>query len=1072
MWLTRFAIQRPTIVTLFFLAIALFGTIGYFSMGENIMPNVAFPFVGISAGYPGASPDEMERLVIKPIEDELQNVQHVYRIRAFAQDGTAFVGVQFKLGTDINAAQTDVQNAVDSARPNLPSDLVPPSVQKFDPSSQPILIESVTSSALSPVELGNVVENTIVPDLRGVKGVGSINVGGAYTHQITVEPSPAALLATGATLVDVDHAIAGGNVSLPGGRLDQPFREATIGVLADITSAQQIAQLPLPVPGGAQSMLRVGDVAKVVDGYADQRILQSVNGKTAVIVQVARDSDADTANTTDTVRGEFKKLRQEYPQLTFRELGADADFMHESINGVLQNLIEGIVLTAVVLLFFLHVWRSALVVMIAIPSSLLATFFVMWTMGFTVDVLSLMGLSLTIGILVDDSIVVIENITRHRDMGKPPGQAAIDGRSEIGGAAIAITLVDVVVFSPIAFMSGIIGEYMREFGLVVVCATLFSLLVSFTLTPLLAAKWAVVKKSRLAERGDGAVARPNLLDRFTAGFDGWRAYYHGRALPWALRHPWMVVVGSFGLVIASFVPVAMQVVPLEFQPSTEWGQAIIGLQYPAGTPIATTEAGAMRLTNAFMKMEGVKYVNTTVGEYSDGYLDKLGGYVATINVILHAKQRHQEHVIVERASALGYLVPGAQITAGGAQNGGGSAITYVLTGPQAELDAGADKLAALIAKNPNATEVQTSSQQAGPRLEIRIDRGRAAMLGVSPDTAAETARAAVGGVIATKVRMPDGLINTLVQLPPSVRNHERTLQGLNVRASGGTLVPLSDVASFVWTTEPPLIERQDRHRIVRVTANTKDNAPIGLVTTQVDHALATPGFLPKGVSVTTIGDAQNLSDAVSKIGLALLTSFMLIYMLLVVLYGSYLEPLVIMFSIPVAIVGAFGILTFANLAHDVLPGVTFFQGQTLNLFSMLGIVMLMGLVAKNGILLVDYADTLRKRGYVLRDAIRESASVRFRPIVMTTASMIVGMLPLALGFTEGAEFRKSMGTVIIGGLVSSLFLTLFLVPVVYLALVGFVERRRQLKEGRARAGVQGEPGFELPGELVGPQAEV
>jgi|SRR5579872_347157 len=1073
MWLTRFAIQRPTVVTLFFLAVALFGTIGYFTMGENIMPNVQFPFVGVTAAYPGASPEEMERLVIKPIEDQLQNVQHVDRLTAFAQDGSAFIGVRFKLGTDVNAAQTDVQNAIDQAKVNLPSDLDPPVVQRFDPSSQPIMIESVTSSTLSPVALGNLVQNTIVPDLRGVKGVGTINVGGAYTHQFTVEPDPAALLATGATLADVNSAVGAGNVSLPGGRLDQPFSESTIGVRADITSAQQIGQLPLSVPSGAQNILRVGDVAKVVDGYADQRILQSVNGKTAVIVQVARDSDGDTDKTTTMVRAEFRKLQLQYPQLTFKELGADADFMHESINGVLENLLEGIVLTAVVLLFFLHVWRSAVVVMIAIPSSLLATFFVMWQLGFTVDVLSLMGLSLTIGILVDDSIVVIENITRHRDMGKDPAQAAVDGRSEIGGAAVAITLVDVVVFSPIAFMSGIIGEYMREFGLVVVCATLFSLLVSFTLTPLLAAKWAVLKKSGLARRhGNGEpIEKPNILDRFTFAFEAARTLYHDRMLPWALRHPWLVVCGSFGLVLLSFVPVATQLVPFEFQPATEWGQAIIGLQYAPGTPIEKTQAGALRLTHEFMKMKGVRYVNTTVGQYSDGYLDKLGGHVATINVILDDKYRHEEHVVVQRAMDLGYLVPGAHITAGGAQNGGAAAITYVLKGPAGVLDQAANKLAAFIAKNPVATDVQTSNEAAGPRLSIEIDRARAAMLGVSPQQAALTARAATGGVIATKVRMPEGLVDTLVQLPASARNDMRTLERVNVRTSSGMLVPLADVANFNWTTEPPLIQRQDRARIVRVTANTKDNAPIGLVTSSVDHALATPGFLPASVSVTPLGDAQDLSDAMQKIGIALLTSFLLIYMLLVVLYGSYLEPLVIMFSIPVAIVGALGILAVANILHKIVPGIPFFAGQTLNLFSMLGVVMLMGLVAKNGILLVDYADTLRKRGLALREAIRESAAIRFRPIVMTTAAMIVGMLPLALGFTQGAEFRKSMGTVIIGGLTSSLFLTLFLVPVVYIALVGFAERRHAAKEARRRALPEREGEFELPSDLVGPHAE-
>lgn len=1053
MWLTRFAIKQPTIVTLFFLAIALFGTIAYFSMGKNIVPNLSFPIVTVSADYPGASPEEMERLVIKPIEDQVQSIRHIDKVNATAVDGAATIVVQFKLGTDINSGANDVTQAVNAARATLPSDLDPPIIDKVDISAQPILIEAITANGIKPVDLSNIVVNEIEPALKGVRGVGNVQVGGNYARQFYVEPDPARLMGLGATILDVSRAVSQGNVSLPGGRLDEPMREATVGVRADITSAGQLAQLPLTIPGVTTRQVHVGDVARVIDGYVDHRLISSLNNHDSVVVYVSRDSDSDTVGTTRLVRAKFAELTKKYPSLQFKEVGADYSFTLQSINGVLQNLGEGIVLTAIVLLLFLHIWRSALVVMIAIPASLLATFFASWLLGFTIDVLSLMGLSLTIGILVDDSIVVIENITRHREMGKRAEDAAIIGRSEIGGAAIAITLVDVVVFAPIALMSGIIGQYMREFGLVVVCATLFSLLVSFTLTPLLAAKWALVRKPRPLS---GSALYGRVINGFLRRFEWVKVGYHDHWLPRALKRQGLVFFGSFGLVLASVMLVAVPmfggptIIPGEFQPYTEWGEAVVTVQYPAGTPIAVTEAAASRLTVAFQNMKGVRAVSSVVGRGSNGFSDVFGGQMAELRVYLYDNQRHQEHNVVAAAERLGYLAPGARISATGAQNAGAPPITYIVRGPAVERDRFAAKLAAFIAKNPAAQDVETSNSVAGPRIEFRIDRDRAAQVGVSPGDAAATARAAIGGLIATKVRMPEGLIDTIVRLPAPQRNVLQTVQSLTVRAADGSLVPLSQVASFDWTSEPPLLERQDRERIVRVYANTANGAPIGLVTQRIGEALARPGFVPPGVTVSASSDSDAglFGDAVTKIGLALGTSFLLIYMLLVVLYRGYLTPLVIMFSVPVALVGAFGILAVANGLHALFPGVRFFAGQSLNLFSMLGLVMLVGLVAKNGILLVDYANTLRERGMPLAEAIRESATVRFRPIVMTTVAMIAGMTPLALGITEGAEFRKSMGTVIIGGLMSSLFLTLFLVPVVYVWLVGRIDRAAQRRRER------------------------
>ena len=707
MWLTRFAIRQPTVITLFFLAVALFGIIGFTQMGVNINPNVQFPVVVVYASYAGASPQEIERLVIRPIEDQLQNVRHVDKIFARAQEGSGTIIVQLKLGSSVDFAATDVQQAIDAARLNLPSDLDPPVVSKVDPNAQPILTEYLTSTKLSPVELSNLVENEIVPALKGVHGVGYVNVSGEFIREVHINPDPARLSMLGATPLDVFNSVNQGNVSFPGGRLDEAFREATVGVRADITDPAQIASLPLVVPGASQIQLKVGDVAKVVDTYQDHRLASEVNGQAAIVLNVAHDSDADTQRTTTAIRKAFKDLQVKYPDAKFSELQADEDFLHEAVGGVLQNLFEGILLTALVLLLFLHVMRSALVVMIAIPTSILATFLVMWVMGFSIDLLSLMGLSLTIGILVDDSIVVIENITRHREMGKPPEEAAIVGRTEIGGAAIAITLVDVVVFTPIAFMSGIVGEFLREYGLVIVTATMFSLLVSFTLTPLLAAHWALVRKPKMTVLSNrtivttlvvvgiisalsvllnivGVMSQPILIavlgltisvavlmlvyNHFNGWFEGLRLWYRETLLPRSLRHPYLVGFGSLGLVLASFAVVGT-LVPFEFQPNTEYGFAIASLTYPVGTPIDVTAAGAERMAVELRKRDDVAHVVVNVGADAN---DVSGGYVANLQVDLKPDKRHDEHKVIEAIRNMNTLVPGAEIDAGGGQNGGGA----------------------------------------------------------------------------------------------------------------------------------------------------------------------------------------------------------------------------------------------------------------------------------------------------------------------------------------------------------------------------------------------------------------
>jgi HAE1 family hydrophobic/amphiphilic exporter-1 len=1054
--LTRFAITRPVITAMFFIGLSVYGLMSYFGLGVNLFPNVAFPVVAAIASYPGASPSEMEKLVVKPIEDQLDGMENLDRLSATVQEGQAVIIARFKLDTDLNYETIDVQRRVDIARVYMPTDLTPPTVQKFSNSSDPIMDEAVTSQKLSPAALSDVVTQYIVPELKTTKGVLDVQTAGDTPREIHVYPDQNRMLASNTVLTDINTALTYNNANLPGGRIDSPTQETTVSVHADIQQPDDILQIPMQVLNGsqagvAQASLKIGDVASVEDGHVEDRLPSRYNGVPSILLSVTRQNDADTVKTTANTRAAFAKLAKEYPDLKFTEVDAQAEYTQASVNGVLQSLFEGIVLTAIVMLLFLHAWRNAAVVMIAIPVSLLGTFIVMKLFGFTLDVISLMGLGLTIGILVDDSIVVLENITRHREMGEAPLEAAYSGRTEIGSAAIAITLVDVVVFLPIAFLSGIIGKFMKEFGLVIVVATLFSLLVSFTLTPLLAGRWSVKRLSP---------GIPWWARGFQSFFDRLGKWYAGRALPWAFRNRILVPVICALLIVASVALVPLGFIGSEFVPASSTGVLNGSLQYRIGQPLAVTAAGMSKLEQGLLKIDGVESVLSTIGSKSAGNSNDVGGNLASFTVILDKKRRLESDRVLGDARKLAYLVPGAdyQIAVEGGGGSGGSPIQFTLTGPDAGLDKGASDIAALIRQQKGTVNVQTGAEDEGPRLDIRVDARRANVLGVAPADAATVARIAIGGTVATRVRLETGLTDVRLELPPNRRSDLATIGQLQVRAASGALVPLSSVASFTFTKAPTKIERQARQRIATVTADVDPNSGVslGTILKPVQDKIDTPGFLPAGVHALADGDADLFEQTFSSMGLALVTSFVLVYMLMVVLYGSFVEPFVVMFSVPVALVGALAALAIRH--------------QTLNLFSLIAIVMLFGLVAKNGILLVDYANQQRRKaGLDVYQAMLAAATTRFRPILMTTAAMIFGMLPLSLGLTEGARERASMGTVLIGGLLSSLVLTLVLVPVIYTFVMEWADRRAAKRAAKRARDAEpdeqephGMPSFPLP----------
>jgi hydrophobic/amphiphilic exporter-1 (mainly G- bacteria), HAE1 family len=1144
MWLTRFALSRPTITAVIFGALVLFGVISLTQLGRSSNPpNTDFPIVAVEASYPGASPQDMERMVIKPIEDQMAGVDNLDELTATAQEGTAVVVVQFKMGTDLNLAAVDVQRRVDTARVYMPTDLDPPIVTKAGQSEPPLLDVAVSSKSLTQPQIADLINSQITPLIEQVPNVQSVDVYGSATREFHVEPDPVKLDGTSATLEDIFNAVQVNNLNVPGGIMTQPTREGSVAIHDYVEQASDLLGIPLSPLTVLQypvKSLKIGDVATAYDSHIEMRSISSFNGEPRVYMEVNPTIDADQIKATQGLRAAMKKLAAQFPQLAFHEIDSPADYTAKMLTGVGQSLVEGIVLTAIVMLLFLHAWRNAVVVFLAIPTSILSTFILMRLFGFHIDSMSMMGLSLIIGILVDDSIVVLENITRHRDMGQDPVTAAINGRTEIGGAAIAITMVDVVVFLPIAFMSGIVGSYLREYGAVVVTATLFSLFVSFTLTPLLAAKWSVVNRSEAQpgwlralddRRIDAAlvavaialfvigtmtgwfllnalgifIAALLLLNAFVHRYDWILDVYRTRLLPAALRHGSFVVfvcaalllnaltlvagggmatiavdavllvvcalahglamllrklrpeglqapqyaplrwirslgtgkyttIATFALpVVLALVMLPLGAVSFDFMPAQQTGEIDMSVTYPAGTPIMATNRFVTQLEDAIMKLPGVKSVSATTGRKPAGWSSVTGGNYAHLTAQMQDRHIKDTNKTIAAIRKLAYLVPGAEFNVAG-DDSNGPAIYYSLTGPDDEIGPGAEKVAQFLRTVPGTVNVQTSAENGAPRLNVDVDRQKCELLGINPSDVATVARIAVDGAVATKVRTPTGLVDVRVQFPLADRTAVDQLQRVNVRANDGSLVPIGDVASFTWTTAPTKIERLNRQRVVNVYGDLLPGYSLGQVVGPLQKKLATPGFLPSGVGLKSEGNSQFMEETFTNMGIALVTSFMLVYILMVILYGSFLEPLIVMFSVPLAIIGA---LIFLALMGRIEPE----QGQSLNIISMLGIVMLFGLVSKNGILLVDYSNTLVKRGMRVRDAVLQASGTRFRPIIMTTAAMIFGMLPLALGYAEGGEWRQAMGTVIIGGLLSSLILTLFLVPMIYQTWMGYLEHR-------------------------------
>jgi HAE1 family hydrophobic/amphiphilic exporter-1 len=1028
MWLTRLFVARPTLVTVFLALVILAGSVSGATLVKQQFPSTDTPSIQVLVSYPGASTTEMRDAIVRPLEDQIAGTPDLDYLESSIEPGQASIVAVFTLNSDQNNDLVQVQGRVQNAQRSIPNDVQTPQISLYNPSEAVVTSLVLRSTSLAPGDLSSLTINKIVPAIEQVPGVSYVQDNGVVTPSIEIDVDPKRMASSGFTLTDVVSTVTNNNVRAPGGILYSKNRETNLDVRGDIQNAATVSNLLLsasttnPSAGTtdpwstATRLFRIGDVANVHDAYEVQRVFSYSNGAPCVTLDIQKSADVSEVQTSNSVLAILPELRRTYPDVTFDVLNVQSTYTEQQLTGVVRTLIEAILFTGIVMLFFLRSWRNAIVVMIAIPSSLLVTLSAMQLAHFTLDTVSLLAMTLIIGILVDDSIVVLENVERHYKSGEGPTVAAINGRSEIGVAAIVITLVDVVVFLPISFLPGSVGLFLREFGLVVTVATLTSLFVSFTITPTLAGRWALLSGWRPW----------GIIEAFTRQFERLRDWYATRVLAWALANARLVVAISALSLVLAFLLIPLGVVGFEYIPPVDRGELYITLTGPSGTPLETTRRNTLAVERLVDAVPDLRAESSTAG----AYLGQISGYIqnAAVGQIDMYLNDNRSHTTAYWASTLQaraqkllpnfsvVAVPATDISGGNAQP-----VDEVVSSVDGMPEPYAAKVAAALAATPGAIDVTSSAVADAPQFDVEFNRDRARALNASVGTAATAVEASFGGDLATQFTGEDGLKDVIVTYPLADQASLSSIASIPIRASNGSIVHVGDIAHLVRTPAPPIITRINRSSVVYIGANLAPGALLSNVQRDFGRRLADL-HLPSTVTVAPSagGNEDQVSSTVSGMTLALALSSVLVYLLMVALYNSYRTPFIIMFAVPVAVVGALGSLA---LTH-----------QTLNLFSLIGAVLLIGLVSKNGILLVDFADARRREGLSRVDAIREAARERFRPIIMTTSAMIAGMIPLAFVLDPGAQAESSLGTVVIGGLASSLLLTLLLVPVVYVAL--------------------------------------
>lgn len=1028
MKLTEIAIRRPGFFSMIFTAMAVLGIIGYMRLPVNLLPEMDWPMVIVSTAWPGAGPREVESMISKPTEEVLSTIGGLKHVRSYNSENISVVILEFEMSEDVDKVTAEVQRKMEVVRALLPDDAESPIIEKADMGAAPILRLSLTAD-MPERELFTLAKEQIKPLIEQVKGVATVAIVGGFEREIRVEADADKLAAAGVAITDLTAAIGRENLDFSAGKMYAGRQNVAVRLSGKFQSLDALRKLPILTPSGS---IKLGELADVVDGIKEERSLARLNGKSSLGFIIVKQSKVNAIHTVDAVREKLAYMEKTLPGNLHFDIAQDlTTFTRQAVAGVQENLLEAIFTVALVLLVFLHSLRNSFIILLAIPTSLITTFFGVYILGFSVNLITLMAMGLVVGILVDDSIVVLENIHRHLHMGKPPRQAALEGRAEIGLAAIAITLVDVVVFLPIGLLSGVVGKIFREFAFTIIIATLLSLFVSFTLTPLLASRLnrleTLVGKGLLGKFGRWTDAR----------FERLKANYR-QLLAWALDNRGKVILIVTVIFLAAMTLPGMGWIGAEFHPKMDRGEFAANIEMPLGTSLEVTDETVRRLEDYVRSLPEVEMVFATAGLQEGEWYRTMKSHIGQLQVRLVDKHKRDRRTRAVMRDVEGYCrrLPGvtaefAEVSMfGGAQE---SPIQYEVKG--ANLDSVqrvAGDLVELIKAVPGAVDVRSTYELGVPELRVRVDRDKAAAASLTLGEVGLALHNAIEGNIATQYEEHGEDFDLRVQLNPEGRNNPSALGKLLLRNHQGNAVHLETIAAIERTGGPTSISRKDRERLITVMSNITTRT-LGEINRDIQDGLSSVN-LPEGVTVSVTGDVEMMMDMFRDMAFAILLAALFVYMVLVSLFESYVHPFTVMFSIPVALVGA-------------MVGMTVMD-KNFSIMTLIGLLLLMGLVAKNAILLVDYTNTLRGRGMGMREALLEAGPTRLRPILMTTFTMVFGTMPLAFSLHPGSEARSGMGVVIIFGLLSSMLLTLVLVPVMYTIM----ERFRRHKESTVTIG--------------------
>ncbi|MDP9959952.1 efflux RND transporter permease subunit [Chryseobacterium lathyri] len=1020
MKLAEISIKRPSLVIVLFTILTLGGLLSYSMMGYELIPKFETNMVTISTVYPGASPAEVETSVTRKIEDAVGSLENVKKVESSSYESLSVIMVQLNTGADVNYALNDAQRKVNAILADLPEDADPPSLQKFSLDDLPIMTLSISSDKLNNKDLYDLLDKKIEPIFSRVNGVAQVDLVGGQEREIQVNLDEKKMQGYGIAIADVQQAILSSNLDFPTGALKTRTSRSTIRLSGKYKSVDEMNKLVVSNKDGAQ--VRLSDIATVFDTQKDVEKVARYNQNSTILLQVKKQSDANAVSVSEAVQKTIADVENNYKTQAIKINIVDdtTDFTLEAADHVIFDLFLAIILVAVVMLLFLHNIRNAFIVMVSIPMSLIATVIGMYLMGYTLNLMSLLGLSLVVGILVDDAIVVLENVYRHMEMGKSRIRAAYDGASEIGFTVTAITLVIVVVFLPIAMSSGLVSDILAQFCVTVVIATLFSLLASFTIIPWLSSRYGkLVHLTGKNPFEKFILWFEKQLERFTHWITG--------ILEWALKTTLrriMTVVVTFIILISSFMLVAFGFIGGEFFPKMDRGQFLVQMELPKDASVEKTNQITLAVERYLRNDKDVVDMITTVGQQSSGF----GGAQATlyqseIQVILVDKSERNESTDIKSAKikrALEEKFTGVEFKTApiGLMGADNAPIEMVVTAQDNETaNKEANRILELLKKVPGSVDAELSTDSGNPEVQVNIDRDKMASLGLNLSSVGQTMQTAFSGNTDGKFRAGEYEYDINIRFGDANRQSIDDVRNLMFTNPQGEQIRLSQFADVKMGSGPSLLERRDKSPSVKVKSKVVGR-PVGDVANEwAAQFMDNEKTKPAGVSYIWSGDMENQTEGFGTLGIALMAAIVLVYLVMVSLYDSFVYPFVVLFSIPLALIGVMVILAIT--------------ANSLNIFTMLGMIMLIGLVAKNAIMIVDFANMRKAAGANTHDALIQANHARLRPILMTTIAMIFGMIPIAIAKGAGAEMNNGLAWVIIGGLTSSLFLTLIIVPVVY-----------------------------------------